>query len=714
MAEKKLNDSFTLLSIVAIFAIVGIIIMVLGSSNCRQAVGLESDDMLIDEDTDLTGMAYDTSACEGATESCVFLTSYSTERYTNTTDIDGVDYYTRSSILFYDNYYKRMDHKSDRCHRMSNGNVVLIEYIAGDDGRRGSEFVMCGSNFVCDKGACMERCDDSDLGKSYDELGVASMGEDIRTDYCRVSYGDSTQVDSSPYLIEMYCDAKGYLKTEFVNCAAKGYGDCMAGVCQTACSDSDAGKNYGMIGTASLGADVRTDWCRASMADTTHYKTARYMIEMYCDSAGDLKTEFVDCIAEGYEGCQDGKCVGSNPVCNDDGDRGKVYSKKATTIYGNSWKTDYCRVSMADTTKVDSSQYLVEMYCNNAGELKTEFVDCVEQGFFGCVDGMCADDKYGCSDGDCFSCIDSQALSDLNLLPLSDQNDITEDRINLVFVTADLPEDSIDLKNLFLEYIDFDKPENIGDELFDEGGVLTLEPFRSNEDKFNWWYIEKSVPVNYVVDENKKEQTILLEYNTKRGVVMETKYEAIANIVPNTVIVFLVFTDIPGVGSSYAMRGKRVVMGINTKHYPIHSINRALNELSLGFNEQTFIHEFSHAVGFLKDEYRYGSGDESFIPDDQEDFPPNCVRLEKAKELWGDLVGQGEGVLEVGFFPGCMAFSDTYRPTKLSLMQDEINNEVISAHPELRTPERLGPANIRFVQQRLDEYTGLNKYCVSP
>ncbi|MFC1691346.1 hypothetical protein ACFL0W_04145 [Nanoarchaeota archaeon] len=62
MSEKKSKDNFSLLSIVAIFAIAGIVIMVLGSSNCRQAIGIEpkaSVEILGEEDTgDLAGMAY--------------------------------------------------------------------------------------------------------------------------------------------------------------------------------------------------------------------------------------------------------------------------------------------------------------------------------------------------------------------------------------------------------------------------------------------------------------------------------------------------------------------------------------------------------------------------------------------------------------------------------------------------------------------------------
>jgi len=99
------------------------------------------------------------------------------------------------------------------------------------------------------------------------------------------------------------------------------------------------------------------------------------------------------------------------------------------------------------------------------------------------------------------------------------------------------------------------------------------------------------------------------------------------------------------------------------------------------------IHEFGHSFGDLADEY-FGSGGV--------DNPHggNCAgTIAEAKQLWGDLEGQGNGNMTVGYFKGCSYVDNNFRPTEDSLMRHSQNKDLT-----------FGLVNERILTKKLDQY----------
>ncbi|MFH1978594.1 MAG: hypothetical protein ABIJ92_04685 [Candidatus Aenigmatarchaeota archaeon] len=98
-----------------------------------------------------------------------------------------------------------------------------------------------------------------------------------------------------------------------------------------------------------------------------------------------------------------------------------------------------------------------------------------------------------------------------------------------------------------------------------------------------------------------------------------------------------------------------------------------------------------HALFNLKDEYLREGG---FGFSGQ----PNCAPDKMtAQKWWGDLEGQGEGDLKVGYFYGCGSSKEYVRPT---------NNSVMRYHS---LTLEFGPVNERHARKILERYIWLNK-----
>ncbi|MFC1691349.1 hypothetical protein ACFL0W_04160 [Nanoarchaeota archaeon] len=282
MSEKVSKDNFSLLSIVAIFAIAGIVIMVLGSSNCRQAIGIEPVELVTDEvSDDLAGMA-------------------AGDEWLNCSDSDGgispntvgtiyFAYETAAGQLIERNLPDQYCYKDTNIlrERYCDGNIRRAEAIdceelggtcskvgrmcavplpptppppepiptapfCGDgivnqktedcdgadlNGMSCSSFgydagtLTCSQNCTLDTTSCTMMppppapCVDTDGGQNYMVKGAitgpTSSGVLInnRSDYCRVSYSNPAEINPSAYLIENYCNIDGHVKTEFVTCS---------------------------------------------------------------------------------------------------------------------------------------------------------------------------------------------------------------------------------------------------------------------------------------------------------------------------------------------------------------------------------------------------------------------------------------------------------------------------------------------------------------
>ncbi|PIN80370.1 hypothetical protein COV11_04135 [Candidatus Woesearchaeota archaeon CG10_big_fil_rev_8_21_14_0_10_30_7] len=107
--------------------------------------------------------------------------------------------------------------------------------------------------------------------------------------------------------------------------------------------------------------------------------------------------------------------------------------------------------------------------------------------------------------------------------------------------------------------------------------------------------------------------------------------------------------------------------------------------------QYVLLHEFGHSFGRLLDEYIEEDSKEKGLFHINKAV--NCARNEvSARQKWGYLLGLGQGDLEVGFFQGCALTSKYIRPTPNSIM----NNNYVA--------EGFGAVNERELQKRLDKY----------
>ncbi len=371
-----------------------------------------------------------------------------------------------------------------------------------------------------------------------------------------------------------------------------------------------------------------------------------------------------------------------------DSDGGKNYGEKGEirgvnpTGYEspNGWR-DRC----------SGKTFLLEYFCNQDGKVEYESIRC--SGEAGCQDGRCV------------------SLSE-KLISLSENNDLGRDRVNVVFVPVNFLEgDDEYFKKVALTLIDFDAVR--GSDVFSRGitGIMTLEPYKSNPEKFNWWVYDEFFQIdvsqiNY--DPISQPREFGVEYNSLLG---DMEYSLSSNLtleIPNLVVAYIHFTEYPNTWRSggqnrypdlkYFKLGLQGVYGYDLYKNIINTRGHFSNE------ESVFSHEFQHEFADLRDEYVYSSLRE--FPDIK-NYPPNCVKMDDAVELWGDLVGQGgPGVFEIGYYPGCMGATNRYSPTKCGLMNPCMLSDLSQSELDYYySDQALGLANIRFVQQELDKYT---------
>lgn len=210
--------------------------------------------------------------------------------------------------------------------------------------------IPCPTGYECQAGACVEsRCADSDGGADENEKGTASAGSDSETDSC---------IDKNT-VKEYYCTS-GKIVSRDITCELGM--ECSDGACvESACEDSDGGKDTSVAGTVSKGKISQEDSC----LDTSTVK------EYFCHN-DQIANEGIAC-ALGYE-CIGGKCVESKCV---DSDMGKDQYTKGTTSYGEYSQTDSCY----------SSTSVIEYFCSSDTSVGYEKINCGTG--HECVDGRC-------------------------------------------------------------------------------------------------------------------------------------------------------------------------------------------------------------------------------------------------------------------------------------------------------------------------------------
>lgn len=314
-----------------------------------------------------------------------------------------------------------------------------------------------------------------------------------------------------------------------------------------------------------------------------------------------------------------------------------------------------------------------------------------------------------------------------------DHNSLEEERINVVFLgfNFDQREDFILLSNAIIDYNG------------DYYGLLFLEPFKSNADKFNFWYVDNSdiglkveggkIPY----DENYKIEELLSRcvFEDRFPIVLvdDEKFgyaifngNAYAGIEEQEIDVsiynYCLGNDLNNDGcvneddisiieekqldTKYPTECHRAAYGCTNENLEDPKIYNLRSKIMLA------VHEFSHSFGLLDDERANN------VHDTREDITSvNCFVATETDDClvdspWSDLIGYGCGNLgvidcqeenkdysqEIGCFEGCKDSTlGIFRPTRSSMMSQAIIDEGIYT---------FGLVNQRQLCTRIKELTG--------
>jgi hypothetical protein len=87
---------------------------------------------------------------------------------------------------------------------------------------------------------------------------------------------------------------------------------CAGIVSAAVCTDTDGGENYAEKGEAKYAISGKEDICVISPSAEVRTDTSQYLKEYYCDNQDHMQSDIIDCKREGFEKCEDGKCVGGS------------------------------------------------------------------------------------------------------------------------------------------------------------------------------------------------------------------------------------------------------------------------------------------------------------------------------------------------------------------------------------------------------------------
>jgi hypothetical protein len=205
-------------------------------------------------------------------------------------------------------------------------------------------------------------------------------------------------------------------------------------------------------------------------------------------------------------------------------------------------------------------------------------------------------------------------------------HDKSKDRLNIVFYYTDYTGSLDDLKNQVSKFVLLKDSKNVDPTTY---GVFNIEPFKSNINKFNFWFYNKAIP---------SDQDYIFE-----TLVKTTDYLGIDYVTA----VRLTYDENARSNADYADISYNSDYSIKT--YLNGGVRLYIN--SLRDNGIVLAHEFAHSIFALADEY-------SEIGND---FPrikyPNCAPDKAtAMEWWGDL----EGSIDPFFYEYRQALIDYY------------------------------------------------------
>lgn len=225
--------------------------------------------------------------------------------------------------------------------------------------------------------------------------------------------------------------------------------------------------------------------------------------------------------------------------------------------------------------------------------------------------GSSAEAKYECvKDSDCNDisycnkdihfCVQKSGC--INII----NNGDSKTKIDIAFIGDDYS-DNEELRNDILKVVDFDGNNN---------GMMSLEPLKSNKNKFNIWM-----------------------YNPKASIFNPDVYSDISSVTSNCP-----FAD--------------TIIVLSKKSFRSYAYFGWAAFVASGEGGRTVAHEFAHSFFYIHDEY---------VEPPLGDRPgkPNCAPdIQTAQSWWGDLYGK-KGI---GYFKGCSYTENNIRPTEVSMM----------------------------------------------
>jgi len=231
----------------------------------------------------------------------------------------------------------------------------------------------------------------------------------------------------------------------------------------------------------------------------------------------------------------------------------------------------------------------------------------------------------------------------LNVIENGDSND----KADFLFIGAEFS-DLEELKNTISELLDLN-----GNTKYP--GLFSVEPFKSNKDKFNIWMIK--APDYSVLDSN--------SCSTSCSKAIDFSQDSIySSQCPNADFTITIFKKSKFRSCAGGGQWSSLSCEVPSERGKL------------------ILHETGHSFGRLADEY-VEKGKES------RPWGPNCAdTLIEAQQLWGDL----DGVKGTGYYPGCSYTDDNYRSTKDSFM---------NLH---WMADSYGPVNERAIKKIIDGY----------
>lgn len=231
-------------------------------------------------------------------------------------------------------------------------------------------------------------------------------------------------------------------------------------------------------------------------------------------------------------------------------------------------------------------------------------------------------------------------------------------------------------------------------------GLLEVEPFKSNTEKFNFWYVDKVESVDKCTESRGSIYRVYCD---------EVDYLSSSCVFSNKYVVHIVDKDFISAGGNPQSLSFPL-----TEFKPPYAFGDS--------KAREFVHEFGHQFGNLRDEYGFAyrelssSGERypaSFTPDTsmncyagKQQTKDECLK----NAPWKDLIGNGCGkdgivdceenqtknplsVLEVGCFESCGYYdSGIFRATSSSIMKT------------LGDPFSFGPWNEKLLKDKLHKF----------